>query len=176
MKTVKILKVLVVLMLWTLFISCSKADRLSGLSSEKVVLEETGETPELNSYSSEIEAYNPVKKEAKIFNVKENAKIIKNANCRLKVKKVENATSRAKQFARLHNGYISDERFTQTNYSKENRFVIRIPGDRFDLVLDSICNWVEFVDHKNITTLDVTEEYTDVSSRLKTKLSCRREN
>ncbi|MBQ0740603.1 DUF4349 domain-containing protein, partial [Aquimarina celericrescens] len=42
--------------------------------------------------------------------------------------------------------------------------------NNFDIVLDSICKTAEFVDFKNISTIDVTEEYVDITSRLKTKV------
>ncbi|WP_299258132.1 DUF4349 domain-containing protein [uncultured Aquimarina sp.] len=97
-------------------------------------------------------------------------KIIKNANCRIKVNNVELATVLSKEIVSKYKGYISDEHFTHTNYAKENSFTIRIPKENFDQVLDSVCTLGDFVDYKNISTVDVTEEYIDLNSRLKTKL------
>ncbi|WP_108802892.1 DUF4349 domain-containing protein [Aquimarina sp. Aq107] len=146
--------------------SCSQAEKSYSTATENIVMEDTGETPALNAFETE--------DEIKIKNETENAnnrlKIIKNASCRIKVGSVEEVTTLSKNIAAKYNGYVSDERFTNTNYSKENRFTIRIPQDKFDEVLDSICALAEFVDHKNISTVDVTEEYIDINSRLKTKL------
>ncbi|WP_027392646.1 DUF4349 domain-containing protein [Aquimarina latercula] len=146
--------------------SCSQAEKSYSTATENIVMEDTGETPALNAFETE--------DEIKIKNETENAnnrlKIIKNASCRIKVSSVEEVTTLSKNIAAKYNGYVSDERFTNTNYSKENRFTIRIPQDKFDEVLDSICALAEFVDHKNISTVDVTEEYIDINSRLKTKL------
>lgn len=146
--------------------SCSQAEKSYSTATENIVMEDTGETPALNAFETE--------DEIKIKNETENAnnrlKIIKNASCRIKVSSVEEVTTLSKKIAAKYNGYVSDERFTNTNYSKENRFTIRIPQDKFDEVLDSICALAEFVDHKNISTVDVTEEYIDINSRLKTKL------
>ncbi|WP_299188310.1 DUF4349 domain-containing protein [uncultured Aquimarina sp.] len=146
--------------------SCSQAEKSYSTATENIVMEDTGETPALNAFETE--------DEKKIKNETENAnnrlKIIKNASCRIKVSSVEEVTTLSKNIAAKYNGYVSDERFTNTNYSKENRFTIRIPQDKFDEVLDSICALAEFVDHKNISTVDVTEEYIDINSRLKTKL------
>ncbi|MBQ4803374.1 DUF4349 domain-containing protein [Aquimarina sp. MMG015] len=146
--------------------SCSQVEKSYSTATENIVMEDTGETPALNAFETE--------DEIKIKNETENAnnrlKIIKNASCRIKVGSVEEVTTLSKNIAAKYNGYVSDERFTNTNYSKENRFTIRIPQDKFDEVLDSICALAEFVDHKNISTVDVTEEYIDINSRLKTKL------
>ncbi|WP_103071054.1 DUF4349 domain-containing protein [Aquimarina sediminis] len=145
--------------------SCSKGQP-HNYKSENIALEETGETALLNSFETEGDLKLNNEKKKSFDN---QVKIIKNGNCRLKVKNVEEATSLAKKIASKYKGYISDERFTNTNYTKENRFTIRVPQDLFDTVLDSICSFAEFVDHKNISTIDVTEEYMDISSRLKTK-------
>ncbi len=140
-----------------MFFSCSKVKEFDNVS-ENIELEKTGETPLLNTFEEE----------EKITSSQ--IKIIKNANCRIKVVNVEEATQLIKKIAQKYKGYVSDERFTNTNYSKENRFTVRIPQNLFDEALDSICSFAEFVDYKNISTIDVTEEYVDITSRLKTKL------
>ncbi len=166
MKSNKLNRRKVVLLLGVLMLgfSCSKEASTYDLSSETIVLDETGEMPNLNVH--ELEDKTTPKNE----NINTNLKIIKNATSRIKVKNVEKATLLAKQIASKYQGYISDERFTNTNHTKENRFTIRIPRDHFDTVLDQICESAEFVEHKNISTIDATEEYIDLNSRLKTKL------
>ncbi len=97
-------------------------------------------------------------------------KIIKTAEVRYKVKEVKTATKKIKQLARLYNAYISDLRFENNKYSHENRFTIKIPKQHFDAMMDSMPIIAEFVDYENITTKDVTEEFMDIETRLKTKL------
>ncbi len=168
-------KMIVLAGIFMISFSCSKAGEKIDQPTESIVLEETGETPALNTYPSDevesdgVDGFDKSEFEIKKDNIDTHLKIIKNANCRMKVSHVEEATHLAKKIAARYNGYISDERFTNTNYSKENRFTIRIPQNQFDTVLDSICELAEFVDYKNISTVDVTEEYVDISSRLKTK-------
>lgn len=169
MKTNKFsfIKVLVGIGVVLIGFSCSQEKRMD-YTSEGIILEETGETSLLNTYEAEEEE--DIEQSEKGRNtIDDNIKIIKNANCRIKVKNVEEATRLAKNLALRYQGYISDERFTNTNYAMENRFTIRVPKNQFDKVLDSICAFAEFVDHKNISTIDVTEEYIDITSRLKTK-------
>ena len=101
---------------------------------------------------------------------KQMTKIIKSANVRYKVKKVKVATKKIKQIAKQYNAYISDLRFQNDLYMIENRFTVKVPYEYFDIVMDSIGGVAEFVEYENITTKDVTEEYVDIQTRLKTKL------
>ncbi|MDO5968690.1 DUF4349 domain-containing protein [Flavivirga aquimarina] len=100
----------------------------------------------------------------------ENLKIIKSAKAKYKVKNVKKATDQIKKLAQKHNAYISDLRFKSNLYNKENRFTIKVPKQYFESIMDSVSSLVEFIDYENITTQDVTEEYIDIQTRLKTKL------
>lgn len=164
MKTNKsrLIKIIGLVVLLVMGFSCSKYENKY---DESIALEETGETTLLNTYETEKDDVENKKKNV----INDKIKIIRNANCKIKVKSVEKATILAKKIASEHNGYISDERFTNTNYAKENRFTLRIPQNKFDIVLDGVCGLAEFVEYKNISTVDVTEEYVDITSRLKTK-------
>ncbi|MBF8150317.1 DUF4349 domain-containing protein [Winogradskyella sp. F6397] len=99
-----------------------------------------------------------------------NLKIIKSANVRYKVKDVKRATEVVKQISQAYNSYISDLRFENNLYKKENRFTLKVPARDFDVIMDSISSVAEFIEYENITTKDVTSEFIDVEARLKTKL------
>ncbi|WP_225037032.1 DUF4349 domain-containing protein [Winogradskyella sp. SM1960] len=99
-----------------------------------------------------------------------NLKIIKSANVRYKVKDVKRATEVVKQISQAYNSYISDLRFENNLYKKENRFTLKVPVRDFDVIMDSISSVAEFIEYENITTKDVTSEFIDVEARLKTKL------
>ncbi|AUC74593.1 DUF4349 domain-containing protein [Olleya sp. Bg11-27] len=103
-------------------------------------------------------------------NIPLDLKIIKSATARYKVKNVKEATSKIKAIAQKNGAYISDLRFQNDLYKKENRFTIKVPQKYFDTVMDSVNIIVDFVEYENITTKDVTEEYIDIETRLKTKI------
>lgn len=98
-----------------------------------------------------------------------NLKIIKTAKTKYKVKDVKKATKRIKLLASNYDGFISDLRFQNNLYSIKNNFTIKIPKDNFDVFLDSIHKYVEFINFESVSTRDVTESYFDAESRLNTK-------
>ena len=71
--------------------------------------------------------------------------------------------------AKKYNGYISNDNQTRNDYQTTTRMEMRIPSDMFDEFITGIEKDVTKFDEKNIEVLDVTEEYIDVSARMKTK-------
>ncbi|MFK7833001.1 MAG: DUF4349 domain-containing protein [Winogradskyella sp.] len=99
-----------------------------------------------------------------------NLKIIKSANVRYKVTDVKQAMAKIKRISRNYSSYISDLRFENNLYKKENRFTLKVPSKDFDEIMDSISTVAEFIEYENMTTKDVTSEFIDVEARMKTKL------
>lgn len=96
-------------------------------------------------------------------------KIIKTANTKYKVKSIAKATDEIQNAVVAFGGYISEMRYEHNTYEKENRFTIKIPQLHFKETLDKMEDISEFIDHINISTHDVTEEYVDIKTRLATK-------
>lgn len=67
------------------------------------------------------------------------------------------------------NGYISKESSYDYPDRTEQSLIIRVPADKFEILLARISETAKKIDSKNINTLDVTEEYIDAEARLKTK-------
>jgi hypothetical protein len=71
--------------------------------------------------------------------------------------------------AKKYNAYISNDNQTRNDYQTTTRMEIRIPSDKFDAFICNLEKEVTKFDEKNIEVLDVTEEFIDVSARMKTK-------
>lgn len=163
--TVKtVFKILIVSFGVIVFNACHEGGKLEeDLSMSEVDITEKYETIENFQLT-------PLKLEKANNQVPKNLKIIKTANSRYKVKDVKTATHHIKKMAFAYEAYISDLRFENDQYKREMRFTIKIPAFHFDSMMDSIHVVSEFTDFENITTSDVTEEYVDLQTRLKTKL------
>lgn len=99
--------------------------------------------------------------------------IIKTANYRIQVKDVNASSKKAAQLAVQHNGYVSESELTNSSYETTNTLTIRVPASRFDSLLDDLGSEAIFTQYKRISSQDVTEEYVDIVTRLKTKKEVR---
>ncbi len=68
-----------------------------------------------------------------------------------------------------YKGYISSDREYKSLGSISNTIVIRVPTNDFDNLLAEATQGVEKFENKEINVKDVTEEFLDISARLKTK-------
>ncbi|MCL2743220.1 MAG: DUF4349 domain-containing protein [Planctomycetaceae bacterium] len=96
-------------------------------------------------------------------------KIIKNGSIRFAAADVNETKSLITQTVQELKGYISDDNASGYSNRIEHRLIIRIPADKFDLLLNTISKRVNKLDDKKIEVLDVTEEYIDIEARTKTK-------
>lgn len=98
-------------------------------------------------------------------------KIIKSGDMTIEVADIKTAQEKIQKTIKNNKAYIQNERFsnseTQTTLSME----IRIPNQNFDQLVNSFSDGIGSISAKNIRVQDVTEEYTDVSIRLKNKLA-----
>jgi hypothetical protein len=99
--------------------------------------------------------------------------IIKTANYRIQVKDVNKSSKKADELAQKHGGYISESALTNSSYEITNAITIRVPANRFDSLLDDLGGEAIFTQYKRISSQDVTEEYVDITTRLKTKKEVR---
>jgi hypothetical protein len=122
---------------------------------------ETASSPKMKMSDSEAKSNN------KIFNLK---KIIKSGDITIDVSDIKTAQEKIQNSVKNNKAYIQNEKFynseTQTTLSME----IRIPNENFDRLVNSFSDGIGSITQKNIRVEDVTEEYTDVSIRLKNKL------
>jgi len=96
-------------------------------------------------------------------------KIIKNGDIEIQVGDVKKAHQQVNEIVKNNNAYIQTERFNNTDIDEKQFFTIRVPHKNFDALINSFSNGIGSVLTKNISSDDVTEEYTDVSIKLQNK-------
>lgn len=74
-------------------------------------------------------------------------------------------------FAAVHkyNAYVSSDQELNFPGRISNTIVIRVPENNFDNLLNDATKGINSFDSKEITVKDVTEEFLDITARLKTK-------
>ena len=95
--------------------------------------------------------------------------IIRNADVRFQVEKLEVSAAAVKKTVAAHKGYVASANETRSNAAHQMDFTIRIPAAQFEAVLSQLLAQSVFVARNNVTAEDVTEEFVDIESRLKTK-------
>ncbi len=96
-------------------------------------------------------------------------KIIKNGDMRIQVGDIKKAQGQINSILKNNSAYIQKEEFQNTDTDENLDIVIRVPHKNFDALVNSFSNGVGAVLSKNISSDDVTEEYTDVSIKLANK-------
>jgi hypothetical protein len=97
------------------------------------------------------------------------SKLIRTAKVRLQVKNTQKATTAVTHLVSKHKGYIASQSITSGSYSVQSDFLIRVPSDSFDNLLNELLVEASFVESKVIELKDVTEEFVDLTARLKTQ-------
>jgi len=96
-------------------------------------------------------------------------KVIKEGTLRFATKDMDKTKSAIAQVVQELGGYISKDEANNNSSRTEQTLELRIPSGKFDLLLDKVSENAEKPEYKNVNVQDVTEEYIDVDSRLKTK-------
>ena len=110
----------------------------------------------------------PPAKEVEIVN-----QIIKTADYRFQVEQIDSATKAITRTVLSRQGSISSMSLTNSVNQISNQLTIRVPSKNFEILLDELGRQSVYTDHKRISTEDVTEEYVDIETRLRTKKEVR---
>lgn len=100
-------------------------------------------------------------------------KIIRTASMRFQVDDLKSSSKRIEAMTKELGGFIANSQQRSSNYSIQNDISIRIPSERFDEFLARVEQEALYINHKNVNANDVTEEYVDITTRLKTKKEVR---
>lgn len=96
-------------------------------------------------------------------------KLIKTGNIQFEVANLAKAKKNLAIAIADHGAYIVSDSENSYDHRISNTVTIRVPANKFDSLLADITNGVSRFDQKTIHVQDVTAEYIDVTTRLKTK-------
>jgi hypothetical protein len=93
--------------------------------------------------------------------------IIWTGNISLIVKDAEESLEKAQAIAKDLGGYVVNSSSWFEDQQLRARLTIRVPAEAFDAAMDGLKDLALRVENTNISTQDVTEEYTDLDARLR---------
>jgi hypothetical protein len=96
-------------------------------------------------------------------------KLIKNGSLSFETDDLNATHQQILQAVKDNNGYTSDDQVNQSGDRINHTLEIRVPAGRFDSLVAAITKGVRHFDFKQITVNDVTEEFIDISARVKAK-------
>lgn len=131
----------------------------SSLSDENLKKEEEAQTKEAHVIPTEDQT-------AKIKN---NHKLIKTGEICFESKSPEQTRAYILDIMHKYQGYTYSDRIYENSNRKFEEIIIKVPSLYFDSLLNNISKGIGKLDSKNIRTSDVTEEFLDLTERLKTK-------
>ena len=96
-------------------------------------------------------------------------KIIKQASLRFETNDLKETYNQIQISIRQNNGKIQNDSEGK-EYNNIYRYItVRIPSQNFDNFISSVSKGVSYFENKEISAEDVTEQYIDLTTRLKTK-------
>lgn len=137
-----------------------------------LIIYSCGQKQEYEGVSADLAMQEPIQTNQKTPEKIENAldrKIIKEGEISFETANINETKSLITKTVQELNGYISKDNVNDYSDKLEHSLVIRVPSDRFDLLLKTISESADKLDSKNVDVLDVTAEYIDIDSRIKTK-------
>ena len=96
-------------------------------------------------------------------------KLIKTANYRLEVKDVHKSIDAIEVAIRKYNAFISSSDLRLDNPVLESKMTIRVQNEYFQELLKEIDKEARFVNFRDIKTEDVSKQFVDLESRLRSK-------
>ena len=100
-------------------------------------------------------------------------KFIWTADLEYQVDKLDKSTEEVQEWCKDHKAFVSNMKFVTNNYQMSNTIEIRVENDQFHNLIKRFRGQATFVQRFDISSEDVTEEFVDIESRLKTKRDVR---
>jgi len=102
-------------------------------------------------------------------NTRVEQKLIRTADMSIEVDDYNDTRKELNTIFRKFSAQLSQEREQSLDYRIENQLVIRVKPVLLDSLIEAIGLIASDIDHKNITSEDVTRQYVDLESRLASK-------
>ena len=109
-----------------------------------------------------------IQPEEEVFNP-ESRKLIKNGQLTFETPDLSQTKTRINELIKKHKAYLSKDSENELDGRINVHLTIRVPAQYFDSLLNDISKGIEKFDYKQIKIKDVTEEFLDVTARLKNK-------
>jgi hypothetical protein len=100
---------------------------------------------------------------------KKSQKIIKTARLRFQVKNLEKSIANIQTVLKKSDAYIASATQTRQYDRVESNVAIRVARQDFEKILEDVLKESIYLDTKDVQAMDVTEEFVDIMTRLKTK-------
>jgi len=139
-------------------VSCSKSESVEDLAINTIKLSPKLES-ESNSDYDKADAPAP----------KNSQKIIKQASLRFETNDLESTFTQIQKAISANKGTIQNDSEGKAYNNIYRNLTVRVPSEKFDSFIKSLSEGVSYFERKEITAEDVTEEYVDLTTRLKTK-------
>ncbi|OQX97960.1 MAG: hypothetical protein B6I20_11675 [Bacteroidetes bacterium 4572_117] len=111
----------------------------------------------------------PISNETDQTSEKIEKKIIKTANISAEVEDFKKARTALGALLKKYGAYVADESEQKNDYQISDELTIRVGAGNFDSLLNDVSGLAVHVNSKHIKLADVTEEFIDITTRLKNK-------
>ena len=163
-------KIIVLIYVGLVLTACSHA------SKENLVMADVAELSEsqLSGVSMSQEPAPPMEKKAASFQNGANEtpvkrKVIKTANVVFEVDNLDTANNKIKKVCQKYEAFEVSASMENNLYQSTQHMTIRVRPEKMDGLMAAILNTATYIESKNINARDVTEEFVDLSARLKNK-------
>ncbi len=105
------------------------------------------------------------------YSLDKGSKMIKNGNLVFEVTKLEETKTEIDDLIKSLDGYYENELYRAFSNTISYTLKIRLPSINFDTLINKLEKGIGELKSKNISTIDVTEEYVDLNIRLENNLA-----
>lgn len=149
-----------------LLAACSGDEESAKMSSE----DRASDSAEFKSEEESVEAEVQQESATEDIEAPNTRMIIHQAKISTNVKDLEKAQHNMEQKVKKYDGYIVESNvYLESDETSSGKMVVRIPEKHFETFLSEAEAEASKVLEKNVTGQDVTEQYVDLSSRVKSK-------